>query len=74
MKPMTVVGVLVVVLGLVAFAYQSITYTSRDTIIDIGPLHATAERQKTVRLPPVLGIAAVVIGAGLLIASARTRT
>ena len=43
MKPMTIIGVLLVVLGLVALAYQGITYTKHKTVIDIGPLHATAD-------------------------------
>jgi hypothetical protein len=73
MKPITGVGVLLIMLGLVALVYQGITYTSRETVIDVGPLHATADRQKTLLLPPVLGIAAVAGGVGLLIAAVRKR-
>lgn len=73
MKPITLVGVVLIVLGLVGLAYQGVTYTSRDTVIDIGPLHATAERQKTLPVPPVLGIAALAGGVALLIAGARAR-
>ena len=74
MKPITVVGLVLIVVGLVALVYQGITYTSRETVIDIGPLHATADRQKTLPLPPVLGIAAVAGGVALLIVGLRTRT
>ena len=74
MKPIAVFGVLLVVLGLVALAYQGITYTSRETVVDIGPLHATAEREKTVPVPPMLGIVAVAGGVVLLIAGGRKRT
>jgi hypothetical protein len=73
MRPIAVVGVVLIVLGLVALVYQGITYTSRETVIDIGPLHATADRQKTLPLPPVLGIAAVAGGVALLIAGVRKR-
>lgn len=68
MKPMAIAGVVLIVLGLAALAYQGITYTTRETVVDIGPLQATAERQKTVPLPPVLGITAVAGGVALLIA------
>jgi hypothetical protein len=68
---MSVVGVLLIVLGVAALAYQGITYTSRETVLDIGPLHATADREKTVPLPPVLGIVAVAGGVALLIAGVR---
>ncbi len=71
MKSIAVVGVALIVLGLVALVYQGISYTSRDTIIDIGPLHATADRQRTLPLPPVLGIAAVAGGVALMVAGAR---
>jgi len=73
MKPMAIVGGLLLVLGLVALVYQGITYTSRDTVLDIGPLHATADRQKTLPLSPVLGLAAVGAGVALLIAGVRKR-
>lgn len=73
MKIMTLVGIALVVIGLAALAYQGITYTTRETVLDIGPIHATAEREKTVPLPPVLGIAAVAGGVVLMIAGMRQR-
>ena len=71
MKPLTVIGGLLVALGIVALVYQGITYTSRETVVDIGPIHATADRQKTLPLPPILGIGAVVSGAVLLVMGRR---
>jgi uncharacterized membrane protein HdeD (DUF308 family) len=71
MKPISLVGVVLIVLGLVALVYQGITYSSRETVLDIGPLHATADRDKTLPLPPVMGIAAVAGGVALLIAGVR---
>jgi hypothetical protein len=73
MKPIAMVGVLLIALGLVALIYQGVTYTSRETVIDIGPLHATADREKTLPLPPVMGIVAVAGGVMLLIAGVRKR-
>jgi hypothetical protein len=71
MKPLSIVGVLLVVFGLLALIYQGISYTKRETIVDIGPVHATADRQKTVPLPPLVGAIAVAGGVVLLIAGAR---
>jgi hypothetical protein len=71
MKPIGIAGAVLIVLGLLALVYQGITYTSRDTVLDIGPVHATAERQKTLPLPPILGVAAMAGGVALLIAGAR---
>ena len=72
-KPVAIVGVLLIVLGLAALAYQGIRYTSHETVIDIGPIHATADREKTLPLPPLVGIAAVAGGVALLVAVMRTR-
>ena len=60
--------------GLATLAYQRITYTSHETVIDIGPLDATADREKTLRLPPAQGIAAVAGGVVLPIAGVRKHT
>jgi hypothetical protein len=74
MKQLSIAGIALIVLGLAALAYQGFSYTTRETVIDIGPIQATAERKKTVPLPPVVGIVAVVAGVGLLIAGSRKRT
>lgn len=71
MKPVSIAGMALIVLGLVALVYQGITYTSHETVIDIGPLHATADRQKTLPLPPVLGFLALAGGVALLVSGAR---
>jgi len=71
MKPIPLFGVVLIVLGLMALVYQGVNYTSRETVLDIGPLHATAERQKTLPLPPVFGIAALVGGLVLVVAGKR---
>jgi len=73
MKPIALAGIVLIVIGLAAFAYQGITYTTRETVLDIGPIHATAERERTFPLPPVVGFAAVAGGVALMIAGMRTR-
>ena len=74
MKPISLAGIALIVLGLAALAYQGINYTTRDTVIDLGPIHATAEREKRIPLPPVVGIAAVAAGVVLLVSGSRKRT
>lgn len=73
MKPAVLGGVLLIVLGVIALAYQGIGYTTRETVLDIGPIHATAEREHTLPLSPIAGIAAVIGGAVLLFTGARKR-
>ena len=73
MRPMAIAGVVLMVLGLVALVARGITYTSRETVLDIGPLRATAETEKTLPLTPALGIAAVAGGIALLVVGTRKR-
>jgi hypothetical protein len=74
LNPLGVAGVELLVLGLAALAYQGISYTSRETVVDLGPIHATADRQRTLPLPPIVGIAAVAAGVVLLVTSVRKPT
>jgi hypothetical protein len=71
MRSTSAVGLVLIVLGLAALAYQGINYTTRETVIDIGPVHATAERHRTLPLPPVLGVVVVAGGVVLLVAGLR---
>jgi len=71
MKPVTVVGVILIVIGVVALAYQGITYTTSEKVVDLGPLKVETEREKTIPLPPVVGIAALVGGVVLVVVSRR---
>jgi len=74
MKPMAIfAGTALVVFGVVALISQGIGYTSHGTVIDIGPIHATADRQKTVPLPPIVGLAALAGGVVLLITGRKVR-
>lgn len=71
MKTTTILGIALIVLGLVAFAYQGITYTTRKNVIDIGPLQATVDKKETIPLPPLVGGLALVGGIALLIVGIR---
>ena len=66
MKPILLAGIALIVLGVIALAYNRITYTTREKIVEIGPLVATAEREKSIPLPPLLGGVALVAGVGLI--------
>lgn len=66
MKSASIVGILLIVLGVIAFTYQGITYTTKKKVLDIGPIQATKEEHKTIPLPPILGGIALVGGIALL--------
>jgi uncharacterized membrane protein len=72
MKAPTLIGILLIALGIVALAYQGITYTTREKVLDIGPIKASKETEKTIPLPPVLGGLALAGGIVLVLAGTRT--
>jgi hypothetical protein len=71
MKPITWLGILLVILGALAIAYQGFNYTRQEKVLDVGPIHATAERHERVSIPPLLGGLALVGGIALLVVGAK---
>jgi hypothetical protein len=71
MKVALIAGVLLIVLGVVSLAYQGITYTTHEKVLDLGPLKAERETEKTIPLPPLLGGLALAGGVVLLAVGAR---
>ena len=74
MKPMTWAGIVLVVLGALALAYQGINYTRRKDVVDLGSIHVTTETQERIPLPPVLGGLVVAGGIALLVIGARKKS
>ena len=68
MKPISILGIILIVIGVIALAYGGFSYTKREKVIDAGPLQVSAEKEKTVPLPPILGGLCLVGGIVLLVA------
>ena len=71
MKTYTLLGIILIAVGIIAFAYQGITYTTREKVVDVGPIHMTAERSRTIPLTPIVGALALVGGIALLVTGSR---
>lgn len=71
MKPITWIGILLIVLGGLALAYQGFTYTRQEKVLDLGPIHATREDNERVTIPPILGGLALAGGIVLLVLGAK---
>jgi hypothetical protein len=67
MKSNSLIGIILIVIGIIAFAYQGITYTTREKVVDLGPIQVTADKTKTFPLPPIVGAIALVGGIVLLV-------
>jgi hypothetical protein len=66
-----ILAIVLIVVGAISLAYGGITYTTREKVLDVGPIEATAERHKTVPLPPVLGGIALAAGIALLVVGSK---
>jgi hypothetical protein len=71
MKTNTIIGIILIVIGIVALAYQGITYTTREKVVDIGPIQINSDKTKTIPLPPILGGIALLGGIVLVVAGGR---
>ena len=71
MKPYTLIGIILIVVAVAAFGYQGISYTSREKIVDLGPMQMTAEKTKTIPLPPIVGAVPLIGGLVLLVGGNR---
>jgi hypothetical protein len=69
--PLGLLGIALIALGLIALVYQGITYTTREKVVDLGPLKITATKEKTIPLSPILGGLALAGGIVLVVAAAR---
>jgi dipeptide/tripeptide permease len=67
MKPIMLLGVVLVIVGVLALAYQGITYTTREKVLDLGPLKASVDKRKTIPLPPIFGAGALAAGVILIV-------
>jgi UDP-N-acetylmuramyl pentapeptide phosphotransferase/UDP-N-acetylglucosamine-1-phosphate transferase len=67
MKPYTIVGILLIIIAVAAFGYQGISYTTRENVVDLGPLQVTAEKTRTLPLTPIVGGIALIGGIALLV-------
>ena len=69
--PAMLIGIALIALGPIALVYQGITDTTREKVVDLGPLKITAQNEKTIPLPPILGGLALAGGIVLVVVAAR---
>ncbi|MDY0221830.1 MAG: DUF3185 domain-containing protein [Desulfobacterium sp.] len=71
MKTNFIVAIVLIAIGIAAFGYQGITYTTREKVVDLGPLTITSDKTRRIPLPPIVGVFALAGGIGLLVLGRR---
>jgi hypothetical protein len=72
MRNLTMVGVVLVLLGIAGLIVENVQFTETKKVIDIGPLQVKTEEQHNIPIPTVAGVVAVIAGLGMIVASNRT--
>ncbi len=73
MKVVTIVGILLVAIGVIFLIYQGVPFTTREKVIEFGPIQAYKEKNRTVPLPPIIGVLAIAGGILLIVAGVRKK-
>ncbi len=69
MNTTKILAIVLIALGVISFAYQGISYTSRESVVDLGPIQVTADKKRTLPLPPIVGGIALIGGVAMLLAA-----
>jgi uncharacterized membrane protein YidH (DUF202 family) len=71
MKAATVVGILLIVLGIVGFAVGGISFTHEKKVVDMGPVQLSHKETNTIPISPILSTVSLVAGIGLVVVGVR---
>ena len=73
MKLITMLGILLTAIGVISLIYQGVSFTTREKVIEFGPLQAYRETKKTIPLHPIIGVLAIASGILLIVAGVRKK-
>ena len=73
MKPATIIGIILIILGIIGFAVGGVSFTHQKKVIDMGPVQVSHQEKETYPISPILSTIALVAGVGLVVVGARSR-
>ena len=71
MKPLTIIGLVLIIAGIAGLVLGRFSYTTEEKVVELGPLVATADKEHTIHIPDVAGVAAIAVGAFLVYVGRR---
>jgi hypothetical protein len=71
MKPLAMIGIVLIVFGVIGLVVENVSFTERKTVLDVGPLKIQADEQRVVPIPTIAGIAGILVGLGLVFMSRK---
>jgi hypothetical protein len=73
MKPATIIGILLIVLGIIGYATGGLSFTHEKKDVDAGPIQISHKTQDTLPLSPILSTVVLIAGLGLVVAGAKVK-
>lgn len=74
MKPITIVGIVLILGGVAALVFGGITYSKNETVLDVGGLQLEAKTKESIPIPQIAAILAAIAGIGLVVVGARSKS
>jgi hypothetical protein len=74
MKPLVIFGIMLIAIGIAGLAIDNISFTEKKVVVDAGPLKVTADQQRTIPIPSIAGVIAIVAGAGMIFFGRQARS
>jgi hypothetical protein len=73
MKPVMIIGIVLIVIGIIGFATGGISFTHRKKVADLGSVQISRETQDTLPLSPIFSSVSLIVGLGLVVVGARSK-
>lgn len=73
MKAVTVVGIVLIILGIVGFALGGVSFTHQKKDVDVGPVQLSHKETNTVPISPILSTISLIAGVGLVVVGVRNK-
>ena len=74
MRPLFIFGATLIAIGIAGLVIDNITFTEKRVVIDAGPLKVTADQQRTIPIPSIVGVIAIIVGGGMIFFGRQARS
>jgi hypothetical protein len=73
-RPLVIFGAMLIAIGIAGLIIDNISFTEKKVIVDAGPLKVTADQQRSIPIPSIAGVIAIVAGAGMIFFGRQARS
>ena len=74
MRPLFIFGVLLIAIGIAGLVIDNISFTEKRVVVDAGPIKVTADQQRSIPIPSIAGVIAVIAGVGMIFYGRQARS